>query len=78
MRADFFADTGGADFLDQLRIHPVYGFLFQQRGAMTMGSGVINPGLTANPYGEVLHPQSMSATELYSASLLALQQKREP
>lgn len=22
------------DFLDQLRIHPVYGFLFQQRGAM--------------------------------------------
>ena len=45
---------------------------------MTMGSGVINPGLTANPYGEVLHPQSMSATELFSASLLALQQKREP
>jgi len=57
-----------ADFLDQLRIHPVYGFLFQQRGAMTMGSGVINPGLTANPYGEVLNPQSMSATELYRAS----------
>lgn len=57
-----------ADFLDQLRIHPVYGFLFQQRGAITMGSGVINPGLTANPYGEVLNPQSMSATELYRAS----------
>lgn len=56
------------DFLDQLRIHPVYGFLFQQRGAMTMGSGVINPGLTANPYGEVLNPQSMSAAELYRAS----------
>ena len=33
-----------------------------------MGSGVINPGLTANPYGEVLNPQSMSATELYRAS----------
>ncbi len=56
------------DFLDQLRIHPVYGFLFQQRGAMTMGSGVINPGLTANTYGEVLNPQSMSAAELYRAS----------
>lgn len=56
------------DFLDQLRIHPVYGFLFQQRGAMTMGSGVINPGQTANPYGEVLNPQSMSAVELYRAS----------
>ena len=26
-----------ADYLDQLRIHPVYGFLFQQRGAMGTG-----------------------------------------
>ena len=28
-----------ADYLDQLRIHPVYGFLFQQRGAMGTAGG---------------------------------------
>jgi hypothetical protein len=59
-----------ADFLDQLRIHPVYGFLFQQRGAMT-GS----PGLGAAPaangaFGEVLNPQAMTASELYRAGFV--------
>ena len=34
-----------ADFLDQLRIHPVYGFLFQQRGAM--GTGAMGTGTAA-------------------------------
>jgi hypothetical protein len=34
-----------ADFLDQLRIHPVYGFLFQQRGAM--GAGAMGTGTAA-------------------------------
>ena len=57
-----------ADFLDQLRIHPVYGFLFQQRGAMGTGT----PGLAITPaasggFGEVLNPQAMSASELYRA-----------
>ena len=56
------------DFLDQLRIHPVYGFLFQQRGAIsTFGPGV-GPALAANPFGEVINPQSMTAAELYRAS----------
>ena len=57
-----------ADYLDQLRIHPVYGFLFQQRGAMGTGT----PGLAITPaagsgFGEVLNPQAMSASELYRA-----------
>lgn len=57
-----------ADFLDQLRIHPVYGFLFQQRGAM----GTETPGLAITPaasggFGEVLNPEAMSASELYRA-----------
>ena len=66
-----------ADFLDQLRIHPVYGFLFQQRGAM--GTGAIGAGglgnatalgagaLAGGGFGEVLNPQAMSASELYRA-----------
>ena len=66
-----------ADFLDQLRIHPVYGFLFQQRGAM--GTGAIGAGGLGNAtglgagagtgggFGEVLNPQAMSASELYRA-----------
>jgi hypothetical protein len=57
-----------ADYLDQLRIHPVYGFLFQQRGAM--GSAAMSPGspvgaATSSAFGEVMNPQSMSASELY-------------
>jgi len=60
-----------ADFLDQLRIHPVYGFLFQQRGAMGTGT----PGLAITPaagsgFGEVLNPQAMSASELYRAGFV--------
>jgi hypothetical protein len=60
-----------ADFLDQLRIHPVYGFLFQQRGAM--GPGAMGTGTAAmtssaaGAFGEVLNPQAMSASELYRA-----------
>ena len=60
-----------ADFLDQLRIHPVYGFLFQQRGAMgtgAMGTGTAAMTGSANgAFGEVLNPQAMSASELYRA-----------
>ena len=56
------------DFLDQLRIHPVYGFLFQQRSVISsFGLGVV-PALAANPFGEVINPQSMTAAELYRAS----------
>ena len=60
-----------ADYLDQLRIHPVYGFLFQQRGAMGTGT----PGLAITPaasggFGEVLNPQAMSASELYRAGFV--------
>ena len=59
-----------ADYLDQLRIHPVYGFLFQQRGAM--GTGAMPPGpaasgIGASGFGEVINPQAMSASELYRA-----------
>ena len=59
-----------ADYLDQLRIHPVYGFLFQQRGAM--GTGAMPPGpaagsLGSGGFGEVINPQAMSASELYRA-----------
>jgi hypothetical protein len=60
-----------AEFLDQLRIHPVYGFLFQQRGAMgTSAMTSASPGgnLGTNGFGEVLNPQAMSASELYRAS----------
>ncbi len=56
------------DFLDQLRIHPVYGFLFQQRGAISSFGPQQSPALTANPFGEVINPQSMTAAELYRAS----------
>ena len=59
-----------ADYLDQLRIHPVYGFLFQQRGAM--GTGALPAGSAAGSlgsggFGEVINPQAMSASELYRA-----------
>jgi hypothetical protein len=60
-----------AEFLDQLRIHPVYGFLFQQRGAMgtsAMTSASSGGNLGTNGFGEVLNPQAMSASELYRAS----------
>lgn len=59
-----------ADYLDQLRLHPVYGFLFQQRGAM--GGGALPAGsaagaIGAQGFGEVINPQAMSASELYRA-----------
>ena len=63
-----------ADYLDQLRIHPVYGFLFQQRGAM--GTGALPAGsaagsLGASGFGEVINPQAMSASELYRAGFVS-------
>ena len=66
-----------ADFMDALRIHPVYGFLFQQRGAMgatplTSGPGLAAPAgaAVAGGFGEVLNPQAMSAAELYRAGFV--------
>jgi len=56
------------DYLDQLRIHPVYGFLFQQRGAM--GTGSTAATLPAGGFGEVINPQAMSASELYRAGFV--------
>lgn len=59
-----------ADYLDQLRIHPVYGFLFQHRGAMGTGAlpaGTAASGIGASGFGEVINPQAMSASELYRA-----------
>lgn len=61
------------NFLDQLRIHPVYGFLFQQRGAI---SSFGTPSLAANPFGEVINPQSMTAAELYRASFASSTAKK--
>jgi hypothetical protein len=57
-----------AEFLDEMRVHPVYGFLFQQRGPAGMSSsGAVPPsGIGSN--GEPLNPQAMSASELYRAS----------
>ncbi len=59
-----------ADFLDQLRIHPVYGFLFQQRGAMGGTPGLGIAPAAAGAFGEVLNPQAMSASELYRAGFV--------
>jgi hypothetical protein len=56
-----------AEFLDQLRLHPVYGFLFQQRGAMGSANGMGAAAAPAGGFGEVLNPHSMSASELYRA-----------
>jgi len=66
-----------ADFMDALRIHPVYGFLFQQRGAigatpLTSGPGLAAPAgaAVAGGFGEVINPQAMSAAELYRAGFV--------
>jgi hypothetical protein len=59
-----------AEFLDQLRIHPVYGFLFQQRGAMGGANALAAAPATAGGFGEVLNPHAMSASELYRAGFL--------
>ena len=56
------------DFLDQLRIHPVYGFLFKQRGVISSFGLGVGPALAANPFGEVINPQSITTAELYRAS----------
>ena len=56
------------DFLDEMRVHPVYGFLFQQRGptGMQAAGGVTVSGIGSN--GEPLNPQAMSASEIYRAA----------
>ena len=56
------------EFLDQMRVHPVYGFLFQQRGpaGMQAAGGLTASGIGSN--GEPINPQAMSASELYRAS----------
>ena len=56
------------DFLDQLRVHPVYGFLFQQRGPAGMQSTGLLPASGIGSNGEPINPQAMSASELYRAS----------
>jgi hypothetical protein len=56
-----------AEFLDQLRIHPVYGFLFQQRGAMGTPTGLTPAQASTGGFSEVINPQTMSASELYRA-----------
>ena len=56
------------EFLDQTRVHPVYGFLFQQRGpdGMQTAGAMTASGIASN--GEPINPQAMSASELYRAS----------
>ncbi len=56
------------EFLDQMRVHPVYGFLFQQRGpaGMQAAGAMTASGIASN--GEPLNPQAMLASELYRAS----------
>jgi len=56
------------DFLDQLRVHPVYGFLFQQRGPAGMQSSGLLPASGIGSNGEPINPHAMSAAELYRAS----------
>jgi hypothetical protein len=57
-----------SEFLDQMRVHPVYGFLFQQRGpaGMQAAGAMTASGIGSN--GEPINPQAMSASELYRAS----------
>ena len=55
-----------ADYVEELRGHPVYGFLFQQRGAPFMASV---PELTFDHNGAPVSLQSMSTAELYLASI---------
>ena len=47
------------EFLDQMRVHPVYGFLFQQRGpaGMQAAGGLTVSGIGSN--GEPINPQAM-------------------
>jgi len=59
-----------AEFLDQLRIHPVYGFLFQQRGTMGAANALAATPATAGGFGEVLNPHAMTASELYRAGFV--------
>jgi hypothetical protein len=56
-----------SEFLEDLRVHPVYGFLFQQRGAMGGPAAVSYGTGTVGANGELINPQAMSAAELYRA-----------
>ena len=56
-----------SEFLEDLRVHPVYGFLFQQRGAMGGPAAVSYGTGTVGAHGELINPQAMSAAELYRA-----------
>jgi hypothetical protein len=56
-----------SEFLEDLRVHPVYGFLFQQRGAMGGPAAVSYGTGTVGATGELINPQAMSAAELYRA-----------
>jgi hypothetical protein len=53
-----------SEFLEELRVLPAYGVLFQQRGVIAMAaSGAVAPsGIGSN--GEPINPQAMSAAEL--------------
>jgi hypothetical protein len=57
------------EFLDQMRMHPVCGFLFQQRSpaGMQAAGGLTVSGIGSN--GEPINPEAMSAFELYRASV---------
>lgn len=56
-----------SEFLEDLRVHPVYGFLFQQRGAMGGPAAVSYGTGTVGANGELINPQAMSAAELNRA-----------
>ena len=56
-----------SEFLEDMRVHPVYGFLFQQRGAMGGPAAVSYGTGTVGANGELINPQAMSAAELYRA-----------
>jgi hypothetical protein len=51
-----------------MRVHPVFGFLFQQRGPADMqgAGGVTVSGIGSN--GEPINHQAMFAPELFRAS----------
>lgn len=64
---DYDRPLTASEFLEDLRVHPVYGFLFQQLGAMG-GSAAVNYGTgTVGVNRDLINPQAMSAAEQYKA-----------
>ena len=55
-----------ADYMEELRRHPVYSFLFQQRGGPFPSP---QPELSYDSQGAPLNLQAMSASELYLAAV---------